>query len=160
MRTPSVCLATATLILVATAAPVQAFDLTGHWIGKWSCRDFDGVKFKEGMKPSSLEITQTGGTMSVRVDNFGYNGVAIVDAKKPGEKGQAVWLSCPTRNVLTSAVTEIVRATVKTKLTGSKGTIAAISIFADNIGNVPEVGTCRYSYKRVDTVDPVLTACP
>lgn len=49
------------------------------------------------------------------------------------------------------------RASVKTKLNSTKATFKGTSIFADN---GPDVGTCKYSYKRVDTTDPNLTACP
>jgi hypothetical protein len=149
-----------TIALGAVIAPaVHAGDLTGHWIGKWSCKSFDGTKFKEGIKPSLLNVTQSGATMGVSIDNFGYNGVVIADDKKPDQKGEAVLISCPTGNALTSAVAEIVRATVRTKVGSSKARFTALSIFADDIGG-PEVGTCRYSYKRLDTDDPGVPACP
>lgn len=158
MRAPTFALAAAvTLVLGAAVAPAHAFDLTGHWIGKWSCKDFDGVKFNEGANPSLMAITEAGGTMNVSIDNVGYNGTAIADAKKPDEKGEAVLISCATSNVLTTDFAEIVRATVKTKIGSFKATFKAVSVFADN---TPEVGTCKFSFKRVDTLDPGVLACP
>ena len=46
---------------------------------------------------------------------------------------------------------------MKTKAGTFKATLKATSIFQDDI---PEVSICKYSYKRIDTNDPGVPACP
>jgi hypothetical protein len=79
----------------------------------------------------------------------------VTDAVKP-EKGEAVLLGCATANTLGSGEAEIIRAVVKTKNATFKATLKGTSVFA---GNAPEVGTCKYSYKRIDIVDPAIAGC-
>ena len=160
-------LLTAAALALTTAAPAaHAFDLTGHWIGKWSCKGFDGTKFTSKEPDSTLDVTQTGNDILASIDGqiFLYNGTAIPDLAKP-EKGEAVLLQCGTSNAVTLQESEIVRATVKTKDTTFKASFKATSIFTDlfvndNQEQVPEVGTCKYSYKRIDTIDPQVPGCP
>src|SRR5512143_1492420 len=46
MQIPIRTLAAVTALGLGLAAvPAHAFDLTGHWVGKWSCKGFDGGKF-------------------------------------------------------------------------------------------------------------------
>ncbi len=164
MRIPALLIraVAATLLLGVAVAPAHAFDLTGHWTGKWSCKGFDGTKFTSGNKVSTMDVTQVVGTFAVAIDvatdNFTYNAVAIPDMIKPNEKGEVVLVGCHTGTTLPAAPfdAELVRASVKTKLDG-KGTFTGTSFFADS---APEVGTCKYSYKRVSTIDPVVAACP
>jgi hypothetical protein len=159
MRTRTFTLAVFTLLVAASTAPAaRAFDLTGHWAGKWNCKGFDGSKFSGSEKHSTLTITQSGNTIAANIDGGGaffYNGTPVPDTAKP-EKGEAVLLACPTANTLGSDEAEIVRAAVKTKVGTFKATLKGTSVFADNF---PEVGTCKYSYKRVDTTDPAVGGC-
>ncbi|MBI3768108.1 MAG: hypothetical protein HY271_06370 [Deltaproteobacteria bacterium] len=112
-----------------------------------------------------MAITQGVSTFGVVIDaaipdnNFTYNASAVPDAKKPNEKGEVALLGCHLGNTLPVAPFdgELVRASVKTKLGSSKATFKGTSFFADNF---PDVGTCKYSYKRVDTNDPGVGACP
>jgi hypothetical protein len=148
------------LILSAGAPAVHAFDLTGNWTGKWSCKGFDGVKFKSGNKNSTMAITQTGTTIAANIDagDFLFNGIAIFDTSKPAVKGEAVLIQCGTDNLPgAGADGEIARATAKTKIDSAKATFKALSIFEDAF---PEGGTCKYSYKRQDPNDPNVAACP
>ncbi len=156
MRTRLSTLVACTFLLVATTA--HAFDLTGHWVGKWSCKGFDGSKFSSGNKNSTLAITQNGNALGANLDNgnFFYNGVPVTDTAKP-EKGEVVLLNCTNANVLVADDSEMIRAAAKTKVGTFKATLKGTSIFADNF---PEVGTCKYSYKRVDTTDPAVGGCP
>ena len=149
----------AVFFVTAAPLPLRAFDMTGTWVGKWSCKGFDGQKFTSGNKTSTMRVTQSGNTMAVDVDNgdFTYNGGAIPDVVKP-EKGEAVFAACPNDNLpLTGDEAETARLSVKTKPGAVKATVKALSIFDSPSG---EVGTCKYSYKRVDAADPNVAGCP
>jgi hypothetical protein len=155
------------LISGAATAPAHAFDLTGHWVGKYSCKNFHGTKDASINKNSTLAITQTGNTFAANIDaanaghNFRYNGLAVPDAKSPDTKGEAVLLGCHLANTLASHGAtldgELQRASVKTKGGTFKATFKSTSFFQDTL---PEVGACKYTFKRTDTTDPGVTACP
>ena len=154
-----------TCVLVLSAAPAasqSAPDLTGTWRGRWSCRSFDGTKFNEKQNPSTMRITQSGQTIAVHIDGppreFFYNGAIISDDKKPAEKGEIVLSQCGTDNrpVEGPFEAEIVRAQAKTKLNSAKASFVATSIFEND---APTVGSCRYSYKRIETTDPAVSPC-
>jgi hypothetical protein len=152
-------LALALAALVVTPSAARAFDLTGTWIGKWSCKGFDGSKFTSDNKTSTLKITQAGNVIHADLDNgdFHYNAAAITNTAKP-DQGEAVFLSCSTDNVPQSGgEAEIIRAAVKTKLGTFKASFKGLSIFESNFG---DVGTCKYTFKRRDTTDPNVGGCP
>jgi len=158
IRTWLAAVATGLVVSATWAGNAQAFDLTGTWEGKWSCKGFDGSKFKSANKESIMLITQAGDTVNVDVDGgeFHYNGRAIPDDAKP-EKGEVVLAACPNDNLPgAGGEAETVRATVKTKLTTFKATFKAISIFDDDF---PSVGTCKYTFKRIDAADPGVSPC-
>jgi hypothetical protein len=173
MRTRSRMFLAVTFFLATGAPAAHAFDLTGHWTGKWSCKGVanDG-KFtvSSSISPSTLDITQVGGTFAAVVDvsvspadggDFPFNVFAIPDLKKPDEKGEVVLLACPNGNTVpASGSAETMRGQVKTKANTAKASFKATSIFTDIFNGAPEVGTCKYSYKRIDTTDPGLTNCP
>ena len=150
--------------------PAYAFDLTGHWQGKWSCKGFSAPfmdhgklvnKFASANATSTLAITQSGADFGAEIDGtFRYNSVGMNDAKDD-HKGEAIVLGCLDANTLPTNGTEIVRAQVKTKAGTFKATFSGISVFGENFGgSFPEVETCKYSYKRIDTTDPSIGACP
>ena len=164
--------ATTLLILGAAIAPAHAFDLTGHWVGKFTCKRYDGTKLTFGNKNSTLDITQAGSVLAANIDaaipppdgDLSYNGVAILDQKSPDTKGEVVLYGCHLANTPapidppgTPLDGELARAAVKTKVGIFKATLKAVSIFQDD---KPEVGSCKYSYKRIDTIDPAVPACP
>lgn len=148
------------LLAITLAAPsARAYDLTGTWVGKYTCTGFDGAKFKSDSKNSTFKITQTGNAIAADLDNaaYRYNGAPIPDSAKP-EKGEAVFVECSNDNVpLSGGESEIIRWSVKTKAGTFKATLKGLSIFEDNLGGV---GTCKYSLKRVDTADPGILGCP
>ena len=150
--------------------PAPAFDLTGHWAGKWSCKGFaapftrDGKlvnKFTSGRSESTLVITQSGGTFGAVIDpgngTYRYNGFSMNDVKD-ANKGEVVLVGCSTGNTLPPPDTgaEILRAAVKTKGDTFKASFKGVSLFADDL---PEVETCKYTYKRIDTADPGVALC-
>jgi len=78
--------------LLAPSRSTWAFDATGHWIGKWSCKGFSAPfepvghpgklvnAFNSGNGTSTLDITQAG-TFSAIIDDFiGCAGGANQDA--------------------------------------------------------------------------------
>lgn len=158
-RTRTCTVAVFTLLVTASLAPAaHAFDLTGHWTGKWNCKGFDRTKFTSSEKSSTLAITQVGPAFAANIDGitgFFYNVTPLTDAAKP-EKGEAVLLACPTANPLGSGDAEIIRAAVKTKNGTVNATLKGTSVFAND---APEVGTCKYSYKRIDISDPAVAGC-
>ena len=175
MRIRMMLLLTVTFFATAASA-AHAFDLTGHWEGKWSCKGVDPFEGKftvsSQIKPSTLDITQVGGTFAAVVDasvsaanggDFPFNVFAIPDVKKPDEKGEVVLLACPNGNTVPpqdGGSAEIIRAQVKTKANTFKASFKGASVFTDTFNGAPEVGTCKYSYKRIDTTDPGVSNCP
>lgn len=146
-------------LALALAPLAQAYDLTGTWIGKYSCKGFDGAKFSSGSKSSTFLITQQGNAIAVDLDNgeYRYNGGAIPDTAKP-EKGEAVFLECSNDSVpFSGGESEIIRVAVKTKAGVVKATLKGLSIFEDDMFGV---GTCKYTFKRVDTANPNVPGCP
>lgn len=145
-------------LCLAVAPSAQGYDLTGTWIGKYSCKGFDGAKFSSGSKSSTFKITQSGNQIAVDLDNgeYRYNGGAIPDTAKP-EKGEAVFLECANDSVpFTGGDSEIIRVAVKTKPGDVKATLKGTSIFEDTLFGV---GTCKYTFKRVDTAAPTILGC-
>lgn len=159
MKAPTVLFALTCGVLVLGVTPAaHAFDVTGTWIGRWSCKGFDGEKFTSFNKTSTLKLSQTGTAIAADLDNgsFHYNAAMIADKFKP-EKGEAVFIACATDNLpLADAESEILRAAVKTKAGTFKASLKGLSIFEDQFGGV---GTCKYSFKRQDTLDPNVSAC-
>lgn len=154
---------TITALLLLGASRTDAFDLTGNWVGKWSCAHFNGgVKEKRGNAASTLAVTSLGnGTFGAHIDGgITYRGIEIPDAKKPDNKGEIAIVHCGSDDdpaaVTANNFFEAGRWKVSVK--GAKGTLSGIAIYS--FSNT-HVATCKYKYKRVDTTDPGLTyACP
>jgi hypothetical protein len=153
----------ATLIAGATVPPAPAFDLTGHWVGKWTCKGFDGAKFKDENKTSTLDITQSGAAIHAMFEQaFVFDGVAIPDAAKP-EKGEVVLLDCHTNNIAVpgDGNSEVIRASVATKAASTKAAFKGVSILENNVAPFGEqVQRCKYAYLRVSTNDLAVGTCP
>lgn len=144
----------------------QAFDLTGNWTGKWTCQGFDGTRFVSNNLTSTMAITQVGDTLYVSIDGggFRYNGAAVSDTVRPAQRGEVALVACGT-DVLPMAdgEAEMMRGKVALKPTGAMGVFKGSSIFegpATLDPTPPYVGSCKYVYKRVDQVNPNITACP
>lgn len=154
MRAWTFTLTTFAVLVAGSMTPnAHAFDLTGHWVGKFSCKGFDGTKFTLGNSSATLAITQTGNSIAALAGGFLYTGTQVPDAAKP-EKGEAVLFTCATSGALGQG--EIARASVKTKAGTFKATLKATSVFANG---TPNVGACKYTYKRIDTIDPGIGGC-
>lgn len=150
--------ATAAMMLT-TVMSANAFDLTGTWKGSWKCSEFDnGSKDQAGNPESTLLITSLGNnTFAARLDNADiYRGVEIPNTAKP-EKGELAIVNCGGSDDLTAdKFTELGRFKVATK--GPKGTLSGITVWS---ADPTQVATCKYKYKRVDTLNPnLIYACP
>jgi len=145
------------LLSAAVIHPVHAFDMSGNWKGKWSCKGFDGEKYPDVEKNSTMVITQIGNTIRADIDGGFYcNGMAIPDSAKPDEKGEVLLISCGTDNVPMNTPEEIIRASVKTKPGTFKASFKGLSIYDDD----NEVETCKYSHKRVNQDPTNVPPCP
>lgn len=154
---------TITALALLGASRANAFDLTGNWVGKWSCSHFDGgVKQKRVNTESTLAVTSLGNdTFGARIDgSIAYRGIEIPDAKKPDDKGEVAIVHCGSDDdpaaVTANNFFEAGRWKVAVK--NAKGTLSGITIYSFSASHI---ATCKYKYKRVDTTDPNLNyACP
>jgi hypothetical protein len=165
-------LLTAALVATVThVAPASAafltYDLTGTWTGSITCSEYDGgvkVKPKTVLTPT-MRITQVGVSLGVLLD-FGtstrlYGGLANPDAKKPEQKGEAALIRCGTSDVIATGLpNQIARMTVSAKPGKVKATFKGVSIFTDPSDPEPRHGTCKWKWKRIDTVNSAVdTQC-
>ena len=100
--------------------------------------------------------------LAASLDNFDfYNGRAIQAANDP-DKGEVVLNQCGTDNLpAEGAPGEIVRARVSTQPGTVKGSLKALSIFEGlTVQPAPQAATCKWSFKRTETTNPNVLACP
>ena len=109
------------LAAACLAQPAAAFDLTGTWEGKQTCKGLSAGEKTSFSFPSMLRITQTGTELALKVVSDSgtdvYNGIGIDGALKP-EAGEAYFVHCGTGDVPAvgeDAFDESGRAVVKTK---------------------------------------------
>ncbi|MBI5505998.1 MAG: hypothetical protein HY899_14470 [Deltaproteobacteria bacterium] len=160
VRIAVLCLALGVTGVMAQSA--EALDLTGNWTGTWVCVGFDGAKFVDSNKTSTLALTQVGAAVYAKMDggNFTYNGSVIANTLRPDELGEVALTECDTDNLPTlGAEGELMRAKVKVNLTGSVAVFKATSII-EGPDATPFVGSCKYAYRRIDQTNPNLTPCP
>jgi hypothetical protein len=163
-RLPLACALAAVLAATGTA---RAFDLTGTWEGRQTCRGFDGERFSFKIPSargdvSVLHITQVGSALALRLATSDgddvYRGIGI-DALDRPEGGQVYVVKCGTDDdlsILESGFDEVGSGPVKTRANGA-GTFKLLSTF---LNEAPATAFCRWSYKRVDTADPGVPGCP
>ena len=156
----------ALLFVLALAFPLsaQAFDLTGTWEGKYTCKGSDGSNFAYSV-PTTIEITHVGTEIRLQFPFEGgadvYAGLSIDDDKKPLEKGVAYLIHCGMTDVPGSGEndfdeTAFVRATTKSN---GGGTLKGSTVFFVSAPPPPEISSCKWSYKRTSTADPGVPAC-
>jgi hypothetical protein len=143
------------------AQSAGAFDLTGTWEGKQTCKGLSaGEKFSFSI-PSTLLITQAGPTFYIHVVSDSgtdvYQGYGVDGSANP-VNGEAYFVHCGTTDVPENGddFDESGRSVVKTKETGS-GSFKGTSAF---FNAEPEVASCKWSYKRIETTDPMVAGCP
>jgi hypothetical protein len=143
------------LALVGLAgSPAGALDLTGTWLGKYSCTEYDGTLSKFAVKDDEMRITQTGDVFAVDSQNQ-FSGVSLPDAKKPETKGEAKLANCTTDNVMSNGGDELARLSAKVDREKGKGKLRGSSIYTFPGG----VGTCKWSYKLTDPANPNAVGC-
>jgi hypothetical protein len=151
-----------TTLLVTTlllAVPAGAIDLTGTWEGTFKCTEVDsGVKQKLTDRNELLAITQVGNVLSVDwVGVAPLAGFVIDDVKKPTEKGAAAIIDCETTTDLTTGYAELANLQANVKSAKGTGKIKGTSTYTRD-GDT--TGQCKWSFKRIDTADPVAAGCP
>ena len=145
---------------VGRTAPVP--NLTGTWNGKYTCKVLsDGVPIRFTVKSSVLKITHTDTALNADIDSaFFYAGVAEARTDDP-RKGAATFVNCattPTSNAYNDMASVIVNTKhIKTK--PEHATLIGPDVFSTG-GSPLQMGSCTYSYTRVDLADPGVGPCP
>jgi len=144
------------VVLLPRAA--GAFDLTGTWVGKLSCRgNLVGKKDNVSAAPSTLLVTQNAGFL-LSADGIFYAADAIADPAKP-TRGEIAIIRCGTTAQSGEFGGEIGRMKVSTNPAKGTGTLSGTSYRTDVLV-ASSVYTCRWSYKRISTTPPPLSPCP
>lgn len=147
------------------AGAAGAFDLTGVWAGKATCKGFaDGATFARKTEIGA-NVSQSG--RDVYVEFLGFevltraNGIAVPSAKKP-DKGEAGFVACGNESDPVFGVA--VRTKVSTTPSKGKGTIKMVAVVAgkdlNSIGATDATFTCTGTLKRMATTDPLIGPCP
>jgi hypothetical protein len=154
----------ATFILGLSGSSASAFDVTGSWAGKASCKGLgDGQKFALKVDIAA-NVSQSGRDVNIEFAGLsffaGASGIAIPDAKKP-DKGELGIVACGTHAEPVFGVTA--RAKVSTATGKTKATIKFVAIVAGKdftgIGITDGTFTCTGTLKRTQTLDPGVGAC-
>lgn len=156
MQTSRYAAIAATLIVGLYDSPASAFDVTGAWAGKASCKGLgDGQKFALKLDITA-NVSQSGRDVNIEFAGLsflaGASGIAIPNAKKPdkGERPEPVFG--------VTARAKVTTATGKTKATIKFATIVAGKDF-EGIGVTDGTFTCSGTLKRTQTLDPGVGDC-
>jgi hypothetical protein len=156
------------MVVGVVANPAAAYDATGSYTGKYSCKgDLEGVPNNKDnyVSEGSVEITQSGNSVGVLL--FGaylYNGFQILKADPTkSNKGELGLAFCGTDDLIGPSSTdfdELGRFKVSTKPDSGKGKLTGVSTYTTFGGSVG-IYTCKWSFKRTSTVDPAVpVSCP
>jgi hypothetical protein len=152
-------------LLALLPGPALAFDLTGTWQGKASCKGLaDGETFKRSKFEVSAGVSQSGRDVNINFAGLsfvtGASGIAVPSSKKP-EKGELGFVSCGTEPEPIFGVTG--RAKVATTPSKGTGTIKFTAVVAGkdigDLGVNDAVFTCTGAMKRTATADPAIGGC-
>lgn len=150
-------------LLAATSA--AAFDVTGTWAGKASCKGLaDGNKLAQKVEVT-VRMSQSGRDVNMEFEGISLlarvSGIAIPSVKKP-DTGELGFVGCGTHAEPIFGVTA--RGKVTTKPSKGKGAIKFVTIVTGKdlnfFGVVDSAFTCTGSVKRTSTTDPVVGDCP
>lgn len=153
--------ASLSLVIMFISAPAGALDLTGTWVGKFNCSNFDGFKFKTVDRQQVLKISQFGQKVFVAWDLVAnFTGFVVDDLRKPNSRGQVALADCLTTSDLTANFAEMAKLNASVNRNRSKGTLTGTSIYS--LPEPPEtVGLCKWHFTLTNTADPgVGPACP
>ena len=152
-------------LLSASATGAQAFDLTGHWVGKAACKGLgDGAKFAQKTDVVA-DISESGRDVNIAFQGFDFltlaAGVAVPSATN-ADKGELGFVACGNQSEPVLGVTG--RAKVSTKPSKGTGTVKFTVIVAgkdlNGIGITDAAFTCTGGIKRTSTTDPGVNNCP
>jgi len=147
-------------VVLLTVMPVRApaFDLTGQWVGKMTCKGIlAGEKASLTRAPSTLLIAQSAG-LQLSVDGVFYKGEEFPDLSHP-TRGQVSLIRCGTNTEGADFGGELGRLKAITKPEKRTGSLSGTS-FRTDVLLASSVYTCKWAYKRVSTDPPVLEGCP
>jgi len=175
--------AAAASLVVAVSSPVTAvaYDLTGSWVGKATCKGFSdglssgalGLPQKFAIKIDvSAGISQSGRDVNLEFAGLSFltraSGVAIPDSKKP-DKGALGLVACGTTPEPVFGVTALAKVATTAGKTNASLTFLTVVTGKDvaglgglSIGGLT-VGdsalSCTGTLKRTQTTDPVVGDC-
>lgn len=145
------------VLLWQAPAPVCGINLTGEWTGAANCKAFDGTSFRIPRSTSSLYITHSAGSFTAHLEGgegpTDYSGQAVQQSGV-ANRLQGIMLECHTSPALVDH-SEVVHFKATESNSGAR--MKGASIFRDQGG---DIGTCRWSFKRVNKNDPGLNGCP
>lgn len=134
-----------------------AMNLTGEWTGTTSCTSFDGTLFRIPRSPSTLYISHSGSTFAAHLDTgegpTDYSGQAVQESGLT-TRLRAIMVECHTAPSLVDR-SEVVHLKAGDSVGGAR--IKGSSIFRGQAG---DIGTCRWSFSRVNKTDPGFAPCP
>lgn len=139
--------------------PALAFgiNLTGEWSGSANCKAFDGTLFRLPRTTSTLLVSHSTTTFAARLETdsgpteyFGHT----VQQSGLSTRLQGIMVECRTTPSLADR-SEVVH--LKAAESTSRARLKGSSIFRDQSG---DIGTCRWTFERVNKTAPGLTPCP
>ncbi len=145
-------------LLTMTPVRASAFDLTGQWIGKMTCKGvLAGEKTSLTRAPSTLLIEQSAG-LQLSVDGVFYKGEEFPDPSH-ATRGQVSVIRCGTNTEGADFGGELGRLKVLTNPEKRTGSLSGTS-FRTDVLLASSVYTCKWTYKRISTQPPSLEGCP
>jgi len=141
---------------LALGAPAAAFDLSGTWTGKVTCRGtFDGAP--QGTT-STLLVDAGGSTLDLAVDGLHFSAASYPAAGKP-QKGEIAVIRCDTNSTRSADFGgEFGRLRIVTNPSKGTGSIAGTS-FKASVLLARSVYTCHWAFKRISTAPVTLQGC-
>lgn len=133
--------------------------LTGVWAGSFTCKTEDANgkgSFKESESDLLISQTVAGGPLILLIDGTPYSGTVIPSAADPNE-GAGAFIACGTSDgTINGVLNEVETIHWKIDPTTGSGTIKKSGAFSTN---EVQVGTCKGSWRRVNTNSPKVVAC-
>ena len=143
---------------LALGAPAAAFDLSGTWTGKVTCRGtFDGAP-QATTSTSTLLVDDGGSTLDLAVDGVHFS-AASYPAAGHEQKGEIAVIRCDTNSTRSADFGgEFGRLRVATNPSKGTGSIAGTS-FKASVLVASSVFTCHWAFKRISTAPVTLQGC-
>lgn len=152
-------------LLTAVATGAHGFDLTGHWVGKTTCKGLgDGEKFARKTEIVA-DVSESGRDVNIAFQGFGFvtlaSGIAVPSTKN-ADKGELGFVACGNESEPAFGVAG--RGKVSTKPSKGSGTVRFTVVVAgkdlNGIGVTDATFTCTGALKRTSTTDAGVTDCP